>query len=33
MVNGVLPVSNEQLGAPSAAGADTRQTERRRAAL
>ena len=32
MVNGVLPVSNEQLGAPSAAGADTRQTERRRAA-
>lgn len=32
LVNGVLPVSNEQLGAPSAAGADTRQTERRRAA-
>ncbi|MDO9178436.1 MAG: alkaline phosphatase D family protein [Agitococcus sp.] len=32
MVNGVLPVSNEQLGIPSAANADTRQTERRRAA-
>ncbi|HEX5276438.1 MAG TPA: alkaline phosphatase D family protein [Fluviicoccus sp.] len=31
LVNGVLPVSNEQLGAPSAA-TDTRQTNRRRAA-
>lgn len=31
-VGGVLPVSNEQLGSASDAGADTRQTERRRAA-
>ncbi|RZU38413.1 alkaline phosphatase D [Fluviicoccus keumensis] len=33
LVNGVLPVSNEQLGAPSTSAAtDTRQTTRRRAA-
>lgn len=32
LLNGVLPVSKEQLGEPSAPEADTRQTDRRRAA-